>query len=378
MTNRNHRIRFMENNFAEETGIAVTYSSQLTEFPATNCYQNKFRGKPWKPSGSFEITAANNKFYINDGSPKTATIVANKYSTPQALATQIQTQLNTVSSGWTVSYNAIAGSYKFRVSHASAHTIVFTNNTDAIWDTIGFTFVTDQIISTNLTANEQRNHTSEWLRFDFGTQQLVTFFGLISQLDTVFSISSTATIKLQANNLDVWTSPPLDLSLTREDQGILKFIDDLNDTAYRYWRFSFADKLNPLGPEGFSFGYLYLGDYLTFDDRNIFNGFQKQINDPSTQVETESGVLYFTNKKRYAVLSASTIGFLAKDQRDLMEQFFYDYGKTTPFFISYDPTLCFSNNPSDFTKFVVFESSPTFTHVIYDKFNINISFREIL
>lgn len=374
-TTRNHRIRFMENNFAEETGITVTYSSQLTEFPATNCYQNKFRGKPWKPSGLFEITATNNKFYINDGSPKTATITVGSYLTPAALATQIQSQLNTVSTGWTVSY---LGTYKFRVSHASAHTIVFSNSTNAIWTTIGYTYNTDQVISTNLDANEQRNHTSEWIRFDFGTQQLVTFFGLISKLDEVFSISSTATIKLQANNLDAWTAPPLDLSISRSDQGILTFLDTINDTSYRYWRFYFQDKLNPLGPEGFSFGYIYLGDYLTFDDRNVFNGFQKQIVDPSTVQETESGVMYFSNKKRYAVLSGNTIGFLDKSQRDLMEQFFYDYGRTTPFFVSFDPTLCWTNNASDYTKFVVFQDNPTFTHVIFDKFNISINFKEVL
>lgn len=378
MTTRNHRVRFMENNFAEDIDAVVTFSSETYLFPASNCYANDYRNKMWKPSGNFEITTTNNKFYINDGSLKTATIPVASYSSGSQLALTIQAQLNSISTGWTVSYNAVFGTYKFRVSHASAHTIVFSNTTNAVWDTIGYIYLTDQVISTQLTANEQRNHTSEWLKFDFGTQKLVQFFGLISLLDEVFCLSSTATIKLQANNLDVWTSPPLDISITRYDQGIFKFIDDINDTSYRYWRFYFEDKLNPLGGDNLTFGYIYLGDYLTFDDRNIFNGFQKQMIDSSTSSETDAGILYFHKKKRYSVLSGVTVGFLDKDQRDLLEQMFYEFGQTKPFFVSFDPTGCWTNAPSDFTKFVVFDGSPIFTHIIYDKFNISLSFREII
>lgn len=370
----NNYTRFMDNNHAALTGGQITVSSELAAFPFTNAI-NPFRSKVWKPSGHFEITTSNQKLYINDGSNKTATITAADYDTPDLLATEMQTQLNAVSSGWTVNYNSVAGEYRFSFAHASAHTLKVSTTSNAIWDTIGFTGGIDLVISTEEFALEQRNHTTEYVIFDLGYNQEITFFGLVGILGEEFSISENATINLMGNNLNDFSSPPLTVSLTVTPGGVLKFLDDVATNGYRFWKFEFEDKLNPNGPEGFSFGYLYLGDYTTVS-RNLTNGFIKRFNDPSIASESESGVIYYDTKTRYVTFENTSLQYLSQADRDTLEQMFFNFGTFTPFFISIDPLLCISEELYDFTKYVTFREAPTFTHVRGEMFSMSISFRE--
>lgn len=376
-TTRNTRIRFMDNNLAELSSGQITFSSALASFPGTNSTNNKFRSKVWVPSGYFDITT-NNKIYINDGSDKTVTITASSvaYTTPELLATEVQTQLNTVSSGWTFDYLRVSEKYKFRFAHASGHTLKFSNQTDAAWSILGFTATVDEVISTEREADEQRNHTSERVTFDLGYNQDITFFGLISPLDRLFPISSTATIKLYGNNLNQWDSPPLTIDLERTDGGIFKFTDDIT-TGYRFWRFEYLDQKNPLGPDGIQIGYIYLGDYTTLE-RNYSSGFTKEFIDPSIVQESESGALYFDKKTKYATFKSLSIELINKDQRDTLEQLFFNLGKTTPFFVSLDPTQCISNDLYDLTKYVVFSEEPQFRHVVRDLTSMSFALREVL
>lgn len=369
--------RFMQNNLAVLTTGQITVSSELAAFQFSNV-QNTFRSKIWKPSGHFLIEEdVNDKIYINDGSPKTATITFGDYDTPDDLATEIETQLNAISSGWTVNYNSVPGEYKFSIAHASAYTLVLSNQTEAIWDTIGFTNTIDQIISTEEFASDTRVHTDEYVIWDLGYNASIEFFAVICPLGEAFPISDTATVKLQANNINDFTSPQLDITLEITPGGILRFLDDIDDTGYRFWKFSFIERDAFNGPSGFNLSYIYLGDYLTLS-RNISVGFQKTINDPSTRSESENGAIYFDQKVRYATFSNSGIQFLTKDDRDQLEQLYFNYGSTTPFFFSIDPSLCISNDLYDLTKYVIFDSAPVFTHIKGEYFNVSITFREIL
>jgi hypothetical protein len=102
------KARFMGNNLIALTTNNVTFSSETTGYEGENAL-NDFRSNVWKASGHFSITSSNNLLYINDGSNKTITLTAASYTTPSALATHIQTQLNASSSNWTGTYNAVAG-----------------------------------------------------------------------------------------------------------------------------------------------------------------------------------------------------------------------------------------------------------------------------
>lgn len=376
MTNRNSRIRFCQNNFAELTSGQIAYSSQLSSFPFTNSI-NKFRSRVWKPSGRFTIDSSNKYIYINDGSNKTITLTEDSYATPNLLAAHIETQLNLSSSNWTVSYNTLTGDYRFKMENTGSVTLLLSETIDASWDTIGFTTNSD-LTGTSFLADQQRNHTSEDVTFDLGYNASITFAALIGPLDEVFSISSNATVTLMGSNLDQWDAPPFSLELTTNSKGILTFLDDQDDTGFRFWRIEIIDKMNPLGPEGISIGNIYLGDYITFETRNIASGFQIQDIDPSEITESESGVLHFDNKTKYGSITAATVNYLPREDKDSIRTMFEILGKTTPFYISLDPTNCVTDNLNELTRYVVFAKEPSFKHIFSDVFSISFEFREVV
>lgn len=376
MTTRNKNIRFMENNFAELISASITKSSELTAFPFSNAI-NKFRSLVWKPSGLFEITSSNCTLYINDGTNKTVTITTGNYTTPDLLAAEIQTKLNASSANWTVQYDTLTGDYRFKISNTGSVTLRLSQTSNAIWNTIGYTTSAD-IVSTSFFATEQRNHTSEYCIFDMGYSAEILFFSVISPLDEVFSISNSATITLEASNLNQWSSPPLSITLTRNDFGIYQFLDHITDTKYRFWRFKIVDKYNPRGPEGISIGHIYIGDYITLDSRSVKKEFSKKVVDNSEQVQSENGTLYFNRKPKYTSFSSLVIPYIPRSDKDTLEQMFFNLGKTTPFFISLDPTLMISDELSEFTKYVVFTEEPNFQHVFSDKFDMTLQLKELL
>ena len=369
----NKRMRFMDNNHAELTGGQITKSSEDADFPFSNAI-NKFRTKVWKPSGSFTIDSNNKTIYLDDTSVRSVDLTEGVYATGAALATHIQ---STIGASWTVSYSTTT--YKFTFTNpTTTYELRFSQTANAVWDTIGWVATADEAVGSGLSSDQPRAHTSEYAVFDLGYNALIEFIGVIGPLDQEFSISASATITLQANNLDQWDSPPFSQTLTRTPGGIFKFFDDLDDTdkSYRFWRFEFEDKLNP-NPD-FQISYIYLGDYTTLENRNLNKGFTKTINDPSLTAQSESGVLYFDRKTKFASFKGTSISFLDKTQRDTLEQLFFDFGKTTPLFVSIDPTECFSNDLYDLTKYVVFDDSPKFKHITSDKFSMSFSLREVI
>jgi hypothetical protein len=368
MTTRNCKVRFFENNFAALTAAQIDYSSQVAAFPFSNAI-NSFRSKVWRPSGCFTITDSNNKLYYDS---TTVNITNGKYTTPALLAAEIQTQLG---GAWTVSH--LTDTYKFKIENTSSSTLKLSNQTNAIWDTIGFTGNTDAV-GLSFTAHEQRNHTEEYAIFDLGYAQEITAMFIIGKLGEVFSISSSATVTISGNNINSWDSPPYSKTLDRTSGGMFCLLDETTDTRYRFWRLSIIDKYNPLGPEGLSISHLYLGDHINFESRNINNGFSKQNNDPSTVQEATSGALYFNKKTKYGIFNNMGLGYLPRENKDTLEVMFEKLGVTTPFYISLDPLTNITDSIDELTRYVVFTNSPVFTHVLYDKFNTSISVREVV
>lgn len=374
MVARNHRIRFCDNNLAASSAATVTESSELASFPISNL-TNSYRFKTWKTAGNFKVTSSNKTIYINDGTDKTITLTEANY-TYSTLATHIQAQLNASSSNWTCTYSTTT--FKFTIGRSSGtSTLRFSQTTNAAWSMLGYVLSVDTSAGTGLAAGEQRNHTSEYADIDLGVAQAVTFFSVLGPLGEVFSISTDATVRLYGNTTSDFTSPALTVTLTPDTHGIYHFLDDLEDTTYRYWRFEFSDKLNTIGPEGFKFGYLYLGDYTTIERRNVSSGFQKKLNDTSTKFVSESGALFFQSGFKFTTFETVEISYLEASDRQALEQAFYDLGVGTPFFVSFDPTLVVSSYGSELTRYVVFDSEPVFTHIKANIYSVRLSFREI-
>jgi hypothetical protein len=364
------QIRFMNNNFLERS---MTYSSQQTAFPASNA-TNTSRSKVWKPAGNFEITTSNNKLYINDGSNKTITLTVGAY-TYATLASHIQTQLNASSSNWTCAYNNTT-TFKFTINRTSGTAVLrLTQTTSAVWDAIGFTGTSDRS-TPSFVADEQRNHTSEWLQCDLGVPQQATFAGLLSGIDQIFTLSATATIKAQANNIDFWSTPPVDISVTVGKISATDFLDDITTASYRYHRITIIDRLNYLGPENLEFAYAYVGDHTSVTQSNIASGFTKELTDSSNLLQSESGALFFESRPRYLTITNAQIQLLSDQQREDIEQLFYDLGTRNPFFVSIDPGANVTLNVEELTRFMIMTRSPTLDNIFRNYYNINFEMRE--
>lgn len=361
-------LRFMANNFIDRS---FSYSSQLADFPAVNIF-NTSRSKIWKPAGNFEITALNNKLYINDGTNKTITLTIGSYLF-DTLAAHIQTQLNASSSNWVVTYEDSL-TFKFTINRTSGTQVLRKSQTTAaVWDTLGYSGSAD--LSTGpFVADEQRNHTSEWIQCDLGVPQQATFFALISGIDEIFSLSETASVRVRSNNIDYWVNPPVDIVVPVTDLGAFKVLEDLG--SYRFHRIEIIDRLNFLGPEGIKLANVYIGDHQSVTQTNIARGFSQELVDPSIGLQSENGALYFQIRPRYLSIGNCIIQLLnGQDQRDV-QQLFYDVGVRNPFFVSIDPGTEISQNLEELTRFVIMTRPPKFNHIFRDYYDIDFEMRE--
>ena len=376
----NNFMRILDNNLAELIAASIGFSSELTAYPATNAV-NRFRSKQWRAKGNFTIDSSNSALYIQvAGNNTTVDLTAGNYNY-SSVASHISSRLNTLSSGWTCSYDFSGGTFKFLISNAASVKLRLSQTANAAWDTLGFIGTTDET-NTSFTADEQRNHTDEYLQFDLGYAGEVKAFMAIGTLDEVFSISSDGTIRLQANNVNSFSSPPLDIDLSGDllSTGIYKFIDSIaTDLRYRHWKFKIIDRKNPLGPEeSIKISHIYLGDYTQITSRSIQSGFNKATEDPSVRSESEGGALYFDTKTKFSLIQNVGYAHLSKSDRLTLENLFDEKGTTTPFYVSIDPNLKISTQLDELTKYVVYDSSPNFSHVIFDKFNYSINFSEVI
>lgn len=368
---QNHRIRFLMNNHVTSSNIS---SPGAVSGYAVTQLANDFRWKTYKPGGNFTITSTTNLLYINDGSNKTITLTAGNY-TYTTLASHAQTQLNASSSGWTVSYSTTTD--KFTFANSGSVTMRFTQTSSAAWSKFGFADTADTA-GTSFVSSTNINHTDEWILIDLGAPYAVTAACLIGLQGEDFPISQGATFKIQGNNLNQWTAPTLDVSMTWTDLGGFKFLADQSDYTFRYWRFYWTDPLNALGPTGFQFSHIYLGDYSTLTVRNVASGFSKTHEDPVDIQESDGGAEFFNLRTKYQTIEDLTLPYLAVADRLQLEQDYFDYGLSKPFYVSLDPTLSISTDLGELTRFVRFTRPPSFVHQKTETFSMaNISLREV-
>lgn len=356
-------IRFAHNNFF---GAGATSSTMASGFPLANAYDTR-RGKVAKFRGNFEVTSTANKIYINDGADVTATLTAAEY-TGTTLAAHIQTQLNTVSSNWACTYSSTT--YKFTISRSAGTAILkLSTTTDAAWDLIGFTALSD-LPTSPFIADESRIHSEEWIKIDLGMIQEVGFFGFIGAITAPIGLSNGAVVKIQGNNIDVWTNPPTEVTATISGGAFA-----MPDASHRFWRVSIKDRENPAGPSALAISYLSIASAVTFAVTNIANGFSISHTDPTIVSQSENGTKYFDIRPKYWNLSGE-VQIVLGDERREFEQFAYDAGVSQPFFISVDPKLVTFSSHNEVTKFVYFNEPPQFQHIIRDYFNISLSVAE--
>lgn len=366
------QLRFMAENLLLTGVKTIATSSEDPAFPIENAL-NDFRARPFKFTGRFEITSSNNKLYFNDGADKTATITVGEYTTRNLMASAIQTALNAVSSDFIVTWNSTAK--RFVINRTGTFILKLSNQVNAIWETIGFTNITDTASASAQSANEQRLHWPyEFIKIDFGYYPDIGFFGLIADSSKPLNISPMASVIIEANTLDDFTSPAVSFALTRSDRGVFKFFDD-DDYNYRYWRVRIEDNF---AENEIEIGNLYLGEYSKFKIHYNAQGAKNFLDDRSEISEAESGQLYSFYKAPQRVYDSVLFEAFNRTEKDFLNDIFNRFGIGKPFYVSIDPKLEITSKLDDATFFCKFDAKPEYTHVVGDLYNTSFTLREWL
>lgn len=370
-------VRLMSDNFLDPNVVSSSYvSSEQTAFPSSNLYVFQRRSKIWRSNGFWEITASNNTLvFTDDGStPLTATITVDNYTSTTLLFAEIKTQMETVGANtYTISQDANTSKIKI-ASSGGTFTLVWTSST--IGTALGFDVVTDDTGATTYTADLLKINTSEWLKWDFGLSTNPKAFILIGDRNKPIKISPNATIKLQGNETDVWTSPSYEQTLTYNDAVISVFDSTgLHTEALRYWRLEILDISNPLGY--IQIGSLFLGDFLIQTRGAVQFPFTSQFIDRSTTVFSEGGQSFSDIRQITEQFNLSWFGLTYSEKEDI-ESLFSTYKTASPFFISVDPNGVFSSSSNYYIRYVKFDSPPQFTLESPNNFSCNIQLREEL
>jgi len=371
MAEANHRIRFMINNRAEDT--LGSFSSEDTLYPFTNT-QSKIRQTYWLQTGYFNVTASNQVIYFNDGADKSVNIPIAEYTDRTVFVAAIMTALNSVSSNWMSSYVSYSGYIK--IERSSGTGILRVSQTiNSIWNLIGFTGSTD---ITAGKADAKRWHEKEFVKWDFGTSVSCTFFAGIYKAGKDFPLTQSGTYRLQANNIDDFTSPPLDELMTTTEDGLFHVMD-AEDTNYRFWLFTLIDNENPLNETGLPISHIYLGDHRTMSTTNVQRGFSKSIVDPTKRQTSIGGQEYFDLKTKYFTYSNMSVIQLTETERLEIETIFDRVGISEPFYLSVDPKLCITSRLNDMTRLVRWDGkAPTFQQLFLTRFNVSFAVKEVL
>lgn len=367
-------IRFMTNNLNSATTLSSS-SGALTTF--ANTYDER-RAVYGRFNYYFNVESDNKKIYINDGSDKTVTLSEGLY-TGAGLATEVQTQLNTSSSGWTISYNT--STKVFTISNTGSVTLRFTQTTDQAWSMLGFTSGAADDTDTSWTGSAVA-YWNIYITWDLGTATTVDFFAAITPPNCNFFASSNATLQLLANTTDSWVSPAQTFSLTRTSDGVFVFLDAEASTSYRYWQFRINDPgVSDFSTEwitGMPLSHIYIGQYQELSSAFTSQGFSKGVIDRDLVFESSEGARYRVKKHKRKTLDNVSVRGLTDADRATIEQIYYDQGLYEPFYISLDPMLDVSTDHSVLTKYVTFGKEPQVVNIIRDRYDAYMDFVESL
>lgn len=370
MIDTSKSIRWMFNNLLEAGTASIEVTSADPDKPFTNAVDPTQRTQTFKFGGRFLIEEdVNDKLYI-DGN--TFQVPADNYNSLEALLTAI----NTLIAAYTELIYDETNSVFF--NGGGPYTINFSNQVEAIWETIGFTQTVDQVINGSVFQNDEpRMHWPyEEITIDFGYQASIGFIGIIGDLGQELKIPEGAEIRLMANTVNSFVAPPLNVTIPWHQRGAFRFIDDIEDSAWQFVKLRITCPTGPIIPE---MGYLYIGEYEKFeDDRNIGTGFDADQEDYSELSVADSGAMYGNARTPARVFSSLEVGLAKPNHIALLKRIYALKGKITPFFVALDPSEYLSSEFDEYLAFVRFTDSPKQRHIIRDRFQLSFELREAL
>lgn len=376
-------VKIMNYNYLDSDIISAYYqSSEQTAFPATNLYNAARRSKVWRSNGYWEITASNNVIIFQETTSVnlTATVAAANYTSTTTFLAAIKTALEAAGdSTYTVAQDTTTGKIKITSNGAGGGNIfslMWSHASTTMESVLGFSNASDDTGALTYTADVLKIHTSEWLKWDLGISSNPKSFVMIGQRNSAIKITPSATLTLQGNETDAWTTPSYSQTLTYNDATIaLHSSTGLHTEALRYWRLLISDQSNAnLYVE---IGAIYLGDVFepTYGAVQFpFNGTYKDL---STTSYSEGGQSFSDVLEQTEEFSVDWFG-LIKTEKETIDSHFADVGTHYPFFIALDPNNAISSINDYYTRYVKYASDPLYSLESPGIFSMSMSLREEL
>lgn len=237
------------------------------------------------------------------------------------------------------------------------------------------TVVSASNIDTNFPVSNMKNpFRSKRVRTTSGTTTLAVVFDMVTTeaIDSCvllwpkedgIRLSNTATVRIQANATNVWTTPAVNQLLTINNTYEIASHYFTTDQSYRYWRVLIEDVGNAYNYV--ELGLCWLGKGLAID--NAQNGFKYELVDRSKASTTDFGHVYVDVYPLQAVIEFD-YKFLTYAQAQILENAFRKNGRRHPVMVCLDQTeTIFSKN--HFVVYGNFKPGFALTHVNYDILN---------
>lgn len=359
------------NSLSDATLSSSTPS--VTGFSAENITTTS-RTSLYIPQDLFIITSANKTFKFKKGNDADVTVTLTEATnyTGTTLAAHMQSVFG---NSFVITYSTTTKFFKFQ--NTSAAFILYIGQHSASWDTVGFVTVTgDTTFSGNQTtvyyADRPRRHTNIKLYYDMGGASDCGFFALLGDRNKTNALSANAVVNLKLSNInDIDSAESVNIAPTIN--GTFTFLDAIYPVPlFRYFWLTITDRENV--SEFLPFSQLFLGGFTSWENRTIDHGFTIQYLDRSIRTESVSGALFFERYNKYPYLSGLQISYLTRDEIALLQQAWFDLGKSEHFYLSLDSGHM-NNDLSEFMFFGVFDSDPTIEEVGPRYFNGSFSFR---
>lgn len=350
-------VRVCSDNYLTSDLVStLSYSSQVTTNPASNLYLTNRRSQTWRSLGCFEVTSANKTIVIKESTigTLTANIAEATYTSDSSFLAAVKAALEVVGAS-TYTVERVAATKKIKITSNGLggnglFQLLWTNVSTTAADLLGFSTASDDTGALNYTADNVRIHTSEWVKWDLGIVSDPKAFIFCPKLNESLGISTTATIKLQANASDSWTSPAVDITLTHNDNAVSYFAS-AGIGGYRYWRLKVIDKDNANGY--IEIAKAYLGDLIEPTRGSIQFPLNQRFRDLAEVKNSQMGVRFTSQRQQVEEFDLNWFGLSVADYENIKE-FIKATGLGTPFFICLDPNEVISTDEATYIKLVHF------------------------
>ncbi len=205
---------------------------------------------------------------------------------------------------------------------------------------------------------------SQSVVFDMQTSEDIDSVVILWSKEDGINLSNTATIRIQANATNVWTSPTVNELLTINNTYEIASHYFTTAQSFRYWRVLIDDASNPDGYV--ELGMVWLGKGIAIE--NAQNGFEFSVVDRSKTITTEYGHSY---TDEYPLLQSLQFSYanLEYDTVEILDNVFRQNGNKKPVLMVLDPV----EDVYDKDHFVIygkFQNDFGTSHVSYNVFNI--------